>query len=793
MENFSSGPYQAIISGHKDLVFSLVTRGLDIEFRDSLGRTAFVTACEWNRTEIALFLLKKGAKPNVRCKDNTTPFWWACRQGNTDLVVKLLGASRDLISLENTRGVTPLAVSVAGKHLEVARILLINGAEESLEARGAGVTPLLLTAQYGDLEMLHLLLEHGADPNALDDQKRTALCLAAPGGFFEVAEVLLSLGVDPNIPTGEKPLSTALHVAVDSCHLEFVQTLLEWSVGQCGQVTPLHLAARRGHLPVANLLVDYGAEANSVDENGDTPLHWAAFYGYVNVLQLLVDHGAYVGARNGVQATSLHDFVSVGCLGTAEKLLEQGADPHAPDERGASPLTWAVFHGHMGMVKLLWDKANPNVRHKGGWSLIDTAVGGGHVDVVEYLLQNGSSLCCPSNDDGRSSLEIAAQMNHPRMVAFLLSHDVDVNAQGHDGWTALHFAACENNQEMAAMLLDRMGKIDAKTMTGLTPFHVAIEIGSREVAEYLLTRGANSAIKSRNNWTPLHTAANHGHSKLVPFLLQHGADPHARSLNLKAIPLHFAIWSKSYETTKALCEHGDVSQFSRETNWGLSALQIAAENKLADVVEMLLQHGADPTFGGSTKMTPLYLAASSGDEDVVRILLHSEADLSDLRGSHWNPLHMAAYEGHNAILEMLAKEHQFTSFAVDCEGRSALHLAARGGNVNNFNILLEVGFDLSVRDYRNRTALHYAAASSSIAMVERIFQLPCGRDMLHGDNGLSILHWACISGDSQLLQIIISTGLSERSAVIDFPNPQTPWTPWGIAVSYNNQKLLLDA
>ena len=62
--------------------------------------------------------------------------------------------------------------------------------------------------------------------------------------------------------------------------------------------TSLHLAAQKGHVDVAKVLVENGADVNAIDGFGQTTLHLAAFYGHVDVAKVLVENGADVNAVN---------------------------------------------------------------------------------------------------------------------------------------------------------------------------------------------------------------------------------------------------------------------------------------------------------------------------------------------------------------------------------------------------------------------------------------------------------------------------------------------------------------
>ncbi|TRM57323.1 ankyrin repeat-containing domain protein, partial [Schizophyllum amplum] len=67
--------------------------------------------------------------------------------------------------------------------------------------------------------------------------------------------------------------------------------------------TPLHRAAEDGHLELARLLVDHGADIEAQEEEGRTPLHLTAEGGHCEVARFLIDKGADVDSRDHKQQT----------------------------------------------------------------------------------------------------------------------------------------------------------------------------------------------------------------------------------------------------------------------------------------------------------------------------------------------------------------------------------------------------------------------------------------------------------------------------------------------------------
>jgi hypothetical protein len=61
--------------------------------------------------------------------------------------------------------------------------------------------------------------------------------------------------------------------------------------------TPLHWAARNGHIEIARLLLQNGADVNANDNFGYTPLHLAAIFGRIDILRLLFENGVDLEAQ----------------------------------------------------------------------------------------------------------------------------------------------------------------------------------------------------------------------------------------------------------------------------------------------------------------------------------------------------------------------------------------------------------------------------------------------------------------------------------------------------------------
>jgi uncharacterized protein len=122
--------------------------------------------------------------------------------------------------------------------------------------------------------------------------------------------------------------------------------------------------------------------------DGFTPLHLAAFFGHLDVAQLLVERGADIEAvaRNPMQVMPLHSAAAGRHLEIARLLVGRGADVNAAQERGFTPLHAAAQNGDMGLLRLLLDRgAEPEQAAADGRKAADFAVENGHQEVLTLL------------------------------------------------------------------------------------------------------------------------------------------------------------------------------------------------------------------------------------------------------------------------------------------------------------------------------------------------------------------------------------------------------------------------
>ncbi|XP_063256460.1 LOW QUALITY PROTEIN: protein phosphatase 1 regulatory subunit 16A [Prinia subflava] len=209
------------------------------------------------------------------------------------------GISPDLC---NEDGLTALHQCCIDASLPLARLLLDAGADP--DARDAELwTPLHAAATCGHLGLAQLLIQRGADllavnsdgnmPYDLCDDEATLDCLESAMAHRGITQERIE----------------AARAAPERAMLQDIRGLIRDGAdldapGGHG-ATLLHVAAARGFLAVAELLLEHRARPDARDADGWQPLHAAACWRQVELAELLVAHGAELGARSLQDETPL--------------------------------------------------------------------------------------------------------------------------------------------------------------------------------------------------------------------------------------------------------------------------------------------------------------------------------------------------------------------------------------------------------------------------------------------------------------------------------------------------------
>ena len=193
------------------------------------------------------------------------------------------------VNLTFDNGKTPLMVAAKHGQSELVTALLASGADANATTDNGG-TALMFSAIPGDLATIETLLSHGADANAFAKFRWTALMIASVKGHADAVKLLLEHGADGNARDayGWTPLMRAVY----ENRGEAVSVLLEDASIDVNNrddqgITALHLAAVKGYVTIARMLIDRGADPSAADLEGRTPVTIAQSRGHKEMADVM--------------------------------------------------------------------------------------------------------------------------------------------------------------------------------------------------------------------------------------------------------------------------------------------------------------------------------------------------------------------------------------------------------------------------------------------------------------------------------------------------------------------------
>ena len=140
-------------------------------------------------------------------------------------------------------------------------------------------------------------------------------------------------------------------------------------------------------------------------------------------------------------------------------------------------------------------------------------------------------------------------------------------------------------------------------------------------------------------------------------LLQRGADPNKEKGFSGSTPLHLAVMEKNVDLVRMLLEKGAHLE-TKDDDGSTPLLKAVKDGALEDIIDLLLEHGADVQAVAEDRKTALHFAAQRGEENLMKSMIERglSPNVEDKDG--WRPLHEAAYYGSKDAVVYLAENGQ---------------------------------------------------------------------------------------------------------------------------------------
>ncbi|KAF3074201.1 Ankyrin-3 [Trichoderma lentiforme] len=364
-----SKPSLDLVHGAADIFSKGV--GSDFIIEDELGLTALLIACQRCEPDCVELLLKAGADPHFRSKNDIEASDILMRAGNLEkaercLRMLLSGPYKESAAQKLDKKGNTLLHKIEKKTLISVLQLLVKAGVPVDSKNRDGYTPLAVAVRKGNEAAAKYLIECGASRTG------SILHLACTQGSLDLVKLLIQEGADPKAiepENGRSLLYTALHIDDEEVCSQMVRYLvdevkvpLDQPGGQFKYpvIQAAHMARgpESAGLKALKLLIRREARLDMADDQGRRAVHVAAASLWKDGLSALVRAGVDINVRDKLGRLPIHFAASVSNQGNLEYLLGrfEDIDVNATDDDNWTSLLWASRTGAFESVAQLRER-----------------------------------------------------------------------------------------------------------------------------------------------------------------------------------------------------------------------------------------------------------------------------------------------------------------------------------------------------------------------------------------------------------------------------------------------------
>ncbi len=745
-----------IVNFDVDSIKALLELGMDINHTNSKGENFLHIACREANIEITKYLIENGINiDKTEHQHSHTPLMICLKnfhKPNSEEILNFLldsGCSVDIEDMYNNVDFCIAAEKGYEKALKILNRVKIN--ENYVNKT------LMLATKNGYLESVKLTIDAGANVYFKDYEGRTALIWASKRGHKEIIEFLIDL-----FSSDEKDHYglSALDYAKFKCYDEIVDLLedkfqyndieiKELSLDEKMKIMR-HFTAGEEEKDI-NYLIQRVKNVNSTigelfennsyyydfDYENDRLLDLAARQGDLKIVKLLLKRGANLNNRNSYNQTALMQAANSGNFKIVEKLLKKGADINLLDKSEENALFYAL------------DGYN------------------------DYLYETLGNIEFQEEFDKQKARD------YLKIINMLLSKGINVNQTNIYGDTILimifsseHFPGKESMEEIAKFLIKSGANLSYKNKKGHTILTFAAGNLWFDMTKFLLRKGESFQKLDDKGKETLKLASVRGKKEDIEFLTNLGAEADFTAMALEALR------SNNIEILNLLIDRGFDAKYIDEYQNNLLIIYFLSLNncKTIDqtikILELLLEKGIDinhVNIYGNSIIHQLLKCHFLLETELLEFLINKGANTNIANFEGETPLLIASREGYTKLVEVLLNRgalinyisNPLTSFNEKINlwhpsNTTALILASGYGMLEVVKLLIKRGANLNIVDKDGNSALlaalvRYTRASngcSGKSSFEYIFYKICkllvknGADInivnKNGDNAYSL-------------------------------------------------------
>ena len=582
-----------------EVLQAIIDHGADVNAIDENSFTALSSACEERRVDAIHVLLKAGSDTNIAdvhgyiCLMNAVNGY--CSK---EVLQAIMDHGADVNPADKTN-YTALMLACDKRHVDSIQALLKAGSYTNIADKNGWTC--LMYAVYGDCskEVLQATIDHGADMNATDKDNCTALMLACANRHVDAIHILLKAGSDTNIAKIDSQ-TCLMHAAIGHCSSTVLQAIIDHGVEVNAtdkhSRTALILACKRKHVDAIYVLLKAGTDINIADKTGETCLIHAAIGDCSSeVLQAIIDYGADVNAIDKDSRTALIWACKRKHVDAIHVLLKAGSNTNIADTNGKTCLMYAVdaVCSKEVLQALIDHGADVNATDKNNRTALIGACTKRLLDAIHVLLKAGSDTNIADKDGNTCLMDAVVGDCSCEVLQTIIDHGADVNAANKASHTAITIAYSMRHVDAIHRLLKAGSDTNIADMNGKTYLMYAVDGDcSEELLETIIDHGPDVNATDKTNCTALMLACEKRRVDAIHVLLKAGTDTNIADKDGKTCLMCVVYEGCSEEVLQAIIDHGaDVNAASKQN---ITPLKLASKMLNINAILLLLKAGANP-------------------------------------------------------------------------------------------------------------------------------------------------------------------------------------------------------
>ncbi len=598
--------------------------------------------------------------------DKWTLLHYAAWDNNLPLIIQLISLL-DSLNAQNVQGKTALHIAAELDHDLIIKNLIDAGANINAQDN-LGNTPLHTAAIHGANLSLDLLLTEGASPVIFNKAKETILHSAIL--FNNHQGIYLLFAHQKKYPPLEfiniqnYQEKTGLHLAVEKKIPEICALLLFHGADP-------HIKDSIDQSPLSHAVKEFnispGPESNTINSilyayaNEPHPIIYSFGFFFNHESRSIIEDMlselqqkkklyTFLSVFDQDGETALTSAIKYNLKTIIEILLRLGADPNLPNKKGNTPLIEAIKNPvgqGLEMVKSLINaRALINMKGAEGYAPIHIAIIERDHQILSLLLKNQADLNSKAHQD-ITPLHLAMHKKFYFITHLLIHEGVPLNAISLNKWTPLHHAVASQSPAEVVQLIQHGALLDIQNKEGNTPLHMAMIHGNEIIIELLTKAGADCHIPNNDGLTVIQYAEQKDlpnilklltndpeEQKQIPIeeIFEDSCDPffaskppcHADLRLVKQYLSHQSTFDLTHHNGETILHQAALSgnkilarkliaahhHINAKDDDGNSPLHKAISSLNLQVIQLLLNAGANPLLKNKYNQTPLDLASA---------------------------------------------------------------------------------------------------------------------------------------------------------------------------------------